>query len=115
MLFISKNTENKGTEDTQIGEDENMAVKIKGIVVKAEENYLYVSLLENHGGLCTVSYPSEEENVSTKFKTGQEIQIYFDGSIAESYPGQIFHVRKNRNTKRRIRERNFKKRTAILL
>lgn len=63
---------------------------IRAVVVNVEDNYLAVMGTKDNS-LYTVSY-SKDNN--TKFKQGQEILIYFDGMIAQSYPAQIHNVSK---------------------
>jgi len=68
---------------------EDFRATTKGIVMKVNENSL--SIMELDGGLCSVSF-AKEGNIG--FKQGQEVLIYFDGMIAESYPAQIHKVGK---------------------
>lgn len=68
---------------------EDFRATTKGIVMKVNNNSL--SIMELDGGLCTVSF-AKEGNIG--FKKGQEVLIYFDGMIAESYPAQIHNVGK---------------------
>lgn len=65
-------------------------VILKAVVVKANEKYLYVMAVEDES-LLSVSF-SNEGNVA--FKQGQEIDIYYDGVIVTTYPGQIDRVDK---------------------
>jgi len=68
---------------------EDFRATTKGIVMKVNKNSL--SIMELDGGLCSVSF-AKEGNIG--FKQGQEVLIYFDGMIAESYPAQIHKVGK---------------------
>lgn len=68
---------------------EDFRVTTKGIVMKVNKNSL--SIMKLDGGLCSVRF-AKEGNIG--FKQGQEVLIYFDGMIAESYPAQIHKVGK---------------------
>lgn len=63
---------------------------IRAVVVNVKDNYLAVMGTKDND-LYTVSY-SKDNNIN--FKQGQEILIYFDGMIAQSYPAQIHNVNK---------------------
>lgn len=63
---------------------------MRAVVVNVKDNYLAVMAIKDNS-LYTVSY-SKDNN--TKFKQGQEVLIYFDGIIAQSYPAQIHSVSK---------------------
>ena len=81
---IANNTINK----------ENLKSTVKGIVIKPYENggVFIVRINGNSAGsMISVSSPKQK---SETLKLGQEILIYFDGSIAESYPEQIHNVGK---------------------
>jgi hypothetical protein len=98
MLFSNKGRKETNTykEGNEIVANENMSEKMNGIVVKAEDKYLYAIFPDNNIGLCSVSYTKEGD---IGFRQGQEIAIFFNGAIAETYPSQISNVRKNRNSK----------------
>lgn len=75
----------------EIDFENNMAVTIRAIVVKAEENHLKVMGITednkaNVGELYSVNLP---EDIDTEFKQGQEILIYFNGYVATTFPGHI--------------------------
>ncbi len=59
---------------------------ITGIVKEAGENFV---LIENEDGEYVVSLTVENEDSLTHFSIGDEIVVYYDGNIAESYPMQI--------------------------
>lgn len=59
---------------------------ITGIVQEAGENFV---LIENEDGEYVVSLTVENEDSLTHFSIGDEIVVYYDGNIAESYPMQI--------------------------
>lgn len=63
----------------------------KAIVVKVYENSLGVMDIQNTKELYSVSF-ANDGNIG--FKQGQEVLIYFDGMIAQSYPAQIHNVNK---------------------
>lgn len=61
----------------------------RAVIMKVNKNSL--SVMELDGGLYSVSF-ANEGNIG--FRQGQEVLIYFDGMIAESYPAQIHKVGK---------------------
>lgn len=60
---------------------------IRAVIVKVSEN----SLLVDDGSLYTVGF-TDEGNIG--YQQGQEVLIFFNGTIMESYPGQLGGVRK---------------------
>lgn len=74
---------------------DNMANTKRAVVVKVNEKSLDVMGIENENGtendLISVSFGQEGD---IGFKQGQEILIYFDGIIEESFPAQINNVGK---------------------
>lgn len=59
---------------------------ITGVVREANENSI---LIENETGEYWVSLNVENEDSMTHFSIGDEVVVYYDGNIAESYPMQI--------------------------
>ena len=59
---------------------------ITGVVKEANENAI---LIENETGEYWVSLNVENEDSMTHFSVGDEVVVYYDGNIAESYPMQI--------------------------
>ena len=59
---------------------------ITGIVKETNENAI---LIENDNGEYWVSLNVENKDSVTNFNIGDEIVVYYDGNIAESYPMQI--------------------------
>ena len=59
---------------------------ITGIVKETNENAI---LIENEDGEYWVSLNVENKDSVTNFNIGDEIVVYYDGNIAESYPMQI--------------------------
>ena len=64
----------------------NSEANIKGIVKEATENSI---LIENENGKYWVSLNVENKDSVTNFNIGDEVVVYYDGNIAESYPMQI--------------------------
>ena len=52
----------------------------------------YSILIENEDGEYSVSLNVENKDSSTHFNIGDEVVVYYDGNIAESYPMQINKV-----------------------
>ena len=59
---------------------------ITGIVQKITNDSV---LMENESGEYWVSLDVENKDSMTHFAIGDEIVVYYDGNIAESYPMQI--------------------------
>ena len=49
-------------------------------------------LIENETGEYWVSLDVENKDSMTSFSIGDEVVVYFDGNVAESYPMQIKNV-----------------------
>ena len=62
---------------------------IQGIVTDTADNAI---LLENADGEYWVSLDVQNGDSMTHFSIGDEVVVYFDGNIAESYPMQITTV-----------------------
>ena len=59
---------------------------ITGIVKETNDNSI---LIENEDGEYWVSLNVENEDSMIQFSIGDEVVVYYDGNIAESYPMQI--------------------------
>ena len=59
---------------------------IAGVVKEANENAI---LIENKKGEYWVSLNVENKDSTTHFNLGDEVVVYYNGIIAESYPMQI--------------------------
>ena len=59
---------------------------ITGIVKETNENSI---LIENENSEYWVSLNVENKDSVTNFNVGDEVVVYYDGNIAESYPMQI--------------------------
>lgn len=70
--------------------DDEFCSTIKAVVVKPEKGLLVMGT-ENTNELYSVNYQNKE---NIEFKQGQEILIYFDGVVLETYPAQITNVEK---------------------
>lgn len=62
---------------------------IAGTVIETSEDRI---LIENEEGEYSVSLDVENGDSMTHFKPGDEVKVYFDGVVAESWPMQINHV-----------------------
>lgn len=60
-----------------------------GIVKEINDNSI---LIENENGEYTVSLDVECADSVTHFNIGDEVVVYYDGNVAESYPMQINKV-----------------------
>ena len=59
---------------------------IMGVVKDTNDNSI---LIENEDGEYWVSLNAENKDSMTHFSIGDEVVVYYDGNIAESYPMQI--------------------------
>lgn len=59
---------------------------ITGIVNETEDNFI---LIKNEDGEYRVSLNVENKDSMTRFNIGDEVVVYYDGNIAESYPMKI--------------------------
>ena len=59
---------------------------ITGIVKDTGEKAI---LIENENGEYWVSLDAENKDSMTDFRIGDEVVVYFDGMVAETYPMQI--------------------------
>ena len=62
---------------------------ITGVVKDTGEKAV---LIENENGEYWVSLDVENRDSMTSFRIGDEVVVYFDGNVAESYPMQIHTV-----------------------
>ena len=65
------------------------APSITGIVKETTDGAI---LIENENGEYWVSLNVENKDSMTHFSVGDEVVVYFDGNVAESYPMQINRV-----------------------
>ena len=72
-------------------ESNNMEATLKAVVIKVSENHLLAMGIENNTELYSIGSGNFKD---IKFEKGQEILVYFNGSIMESYPAQIGNVGK---------------------
>lgn len=64
-------------------------LSITGTVKQTSEDSI---LIENESGEYFVSLHTESKDSVTDFSIGDEVIVYYDGNIAESYPMQIHTV-----------------------
>lgn len=77
-------------EDTNL-ENNNMSSTIKAVIVKVNENNLLAMGMENGSELYSVGLSNIKD---IEFKKDQEILIYFDGNVMETYPAQLGNIGK---------------------
>jgi len=69
----------------------NMKATIKAVVVKVNENHLLAMGIENGTELYSIGLKNSKD---IKFEKGQEILVYFNGDVIESYPAQLGNIGK---------------------
>ena len=62
---------------------------IRGVVKDTADTAI---LIENENGEYWVSLDVENKDSMTHFSIGDQVAVYFDGNVAESYPMQISTV-----------------------
>lgn len=67
-----------------------MKATIKAVIVKVNNKHLLAMGIESTTGLYSVGF--KQENI--EFKQGQEVLIYFDGTVMETYPRQLEMLKK---------------------
>ncbi len=67
----------------------NNEPSITGIVKECNDHSI---LIENETGEYLVSVDIDARDSSTRFNVGDEVVVYYDGNVAESYPMQINKV-----------------------
>lgn len=72
-------------------EDYNMKSQIKVVVVKVNEHNLLVMEKEGTTALYSIGLKNKE---NIEFKQGQELLIYFNGMVMETYPAQLGDIGK---------------------
>ena len=80
-IFVLSGCKNRSMDD--IIENE---ANITGIVKETNDNSI---LIENETGEYFVSLDVENEDSMTNFNINDEVVVYYDGDIAETYPMQI--------------------------
>lgn len=70
-------------------ENDNINATIRAVVVRVYDNSLMVLGTESTKDLYSVSF-TDEGNIG--FKQGQEVLIYFNGVVMDSYPAQLGEV-----------------------
>lgn len=74
--------------DNKVEKASNMIATLKAVVVKVNDNNFLAMGIENGTGLYSIGLDNIE------LKKGQEILIYFNGNIMETYPAQLGDVGK---------------------
>ncbi len=67
----------------------NNEPSITGIVKESNDHSI---LIENETGEYLVSLDIDARDSSTHFNVGDEVVVYYDGNVAETYPMQINKV-----------------------
>lgn len=65
---------------------------VTGIVEEVHDNYIIINLETDsypNGASCEVSLDVENKDSYTSVSVGDEVVVYYNGEIAESYPLQI--------------------------
>ena len=72
--------------------------KLNAVIIKVNENSIETMIIDENNkkleytGLCSVKF-ADEGNMG--FQKGQEVLIYYDGMIEQTYPLQILRNKEN--------------------
>ena len=67
---------------------------ITGVVEEVYNNSILISIQTDaypYGAYCDVSLDAENKDDMVDFNIGDEVIVYYDGNIAESYPLIVLH------------------------
>lgn len=90
--FTTKKVSNELTGNSISYDNTDAIATMDVVIVRVYDTYLGVVEKDDTTGLMRVSIPTGDTN---EYKQNQEIRIYFDGIINESYPGsfgKIFNI-----------------------
>lgn len=97
-IFVFSKMNDKEYEDYAEDKKYEGYATVEGVVVKVYDRTITVMGLEGKNSLYDVGF-GEEGNIG--FEKGQEVIIYYGGSIMESYPAQLGDVKKIKITKKK--------------
>lgn len=80
-----------GKENETDNFNSDTAVTMKAIIVKADEDSLYVEQIDSQKSFLRLNLKDID---NTDFKMGQEILVYYDGVVLTIYPGEIRNIEK---------------------
>ena len=84
--FTTKKVSNELTGNSISYDNTDAIATMDVVIVRVYDTYLGVVEKDDTTGLMRVSIPTGDTN---EYKQNQEIRIYFDGIINESYPGSF--------------------------
>ena len=88
---IDANLETKIDSITNEDNTNTSGATMKAVIIKAQEDYLYVMDRSNQNSLLKLNLKNFNYD---GFKMRQEILVYYDGYVLESYPGQVNNIEK---------------------
>ena len=88
LVLIWQLREEKNSEEL---ENDNMSATLQAVVVKVNENSLFAMDLGEIPSLYSIGLSNFKD---IEFEKGQEILIYFDGMVLDSYPAQLGNIGK---------------------
>lgn len=92
LIFFAVNYNRvQNSEELKSAENDNMKATIKAVVVKVNENNILAMGIENGTELYSIGIKNIE---NVEFKKGQEILIYFNGDVMDTYPAQLGSIGK---------------------
>lgn len=92
LIFFAVNYNRvHNSEELKSAENDNMKATIKAVVVKVNENNILAMGIENGTELYSIGIKNIE---NVEFKKGQEILIYFNGDVMDTYPAQLGNIGK---------------------
>lgn len=92
VKYFTTNEVNNELTGNSISYDNTDAIATMDVVIaKVEDRYLGVINKDDPNDILTASIPDGDTN---EYKQNQEVRVYFDGTINESYPGSFGKVSK---------------------
>lgn len=92
VKYFTTNEINNELTGNSISYDNTDAIATMDVVIaKVEDRYLGVINKDDPNDILTASIPDGDTN---EYKQNQEVRVYFDGTINESYPGSFGKVSK---------------------
>ncbi len=75
--------------------DENLddSSSLEGIIVRVDENGLFVSIPEKSGKTYSLVYVNFSYNGNVSFERGQKVKIWSEGFVSDIFPGYLRNVK----------------------
>lgn len=91
LMEFKEENNSKYNNESNYNENNNMNATLKAVVIRADENHLLAMGISNWEGLYSIGLKGSTDST---YKKGQEILVYFDGNVMETYPAQLGNIDK---------------------